>query len=177
MRNTLLISLFAVFFLGCSTSEKDTVTPAELLKVEGNWYIDFIFNYRTPAGKNPINASLNAFPNSNFLNLSSDGKVTMKNLGISAYGLDIFDSESYGGVYVVDKDVLTITLDISGKKLVSYYKIESAGTNKLSLFQDKALFVKALEENKGSLGDATYKEYLAIYSDNARFESQVDLVK
>ncbi len=176
MKNTLLILLFGALVTSCSSSESPE--PKTQLNIEGKWYVDFIFNYRTPIGKSPINASINTFPNENFIIFEPNGKASTLDLGIDTYGFDIFVPETYTEAsYQIDDKDLKINHTYNGKKYVSYYTIRSVDDKKLVLFQKKAQFIKALEENRSALGETIYKEKLEIYNNNNRFESEAEFLK
>ena len=151
-----------------------TITSNSLL---GNWYITKILNYATPIGKNPKNATVTVPAFNSFLVMDENGKASLSRIGIANYGFDPFNTGSYLATYTIDKDILKLSVIIEGKKYINYLKVKSITAKSLVLFQDKPLYIKALEENKVTVGEKSYKEDLAVYNDNDRYESEITLVK
>jgi hypothetical protein len=153
-----------------------TVEPKiEASSLVSNWYLTSIFNYATPIGKTPKNATITIAKFVSFLGLEANGIATLSNIGIGNYGFDPFTKDSFKGTFALDKNIVKIIVTIGGQKYVNYFKVKSVSSKSLVLFQDKALFLKALEENKTTMGDKAYKSDLAIYNENDRYESEVTL--
>jgi hypothetical protein len=143
----------------------------------GNWYITKIFNFASPKGKAPKNATITVPKFSSFLVMEANSKASLSKIGISNYGFDPFTQDSYIASYSIDKDILKLTVTISSRKYINYFKVKSVNEKEMVLFQDKPLYLKALEENKLIVGDKSYKEDLAVYNDNDRYESEITLLK
>jgi hypothetical protein len=151
-----------------------TIAASSLL---GNWYITKIFNLATPKGKAPKNATVTVPKFSSFLVMEVNSKASLSKIGISNYGFDPYTQDSYLASYTLDKDLIKLTVTISGRKYINYLRVKSVNEKELILFQDKPLYLKALEENKTTVGDKSYKEDLAVYNDNDRYESEITLLK
>ncbi len=154
--------------------ESPTIAANSLV---GNWYITKIINLATPIGKTPKNATLTVKAFNSFLVMEDNGKASLSRIGISNYGFDPFNQDSYLATFAIDKDILQLKVVIAGRKYINYFKVKSVTAKGLVLFQDKPLYLKALEENKATVGEKSYKEDLAIYNENDRYESEVTLAK
>ncbi len=158
--------------------EPAVVTPVfEANSFVGNWYVTKIFNLATPIGKSPKNATISLPAYNSFLVMEDNGKASLSRLSISNYGFDPYNLDSFLAAFAIDKDILKLTVTISGKKYVNYFKVKSVTAKNMVLFQDKALFIKALEDKKATVGEKSYNQDMALYKENDRYESEITLLK
>jgi hypothetical protein len=187
MKKILLLSTITFLLFSCSKKVEEEIVPVPVVPetlvtingadLIGNWYITKIINLALPTGKSPKNATVTVPAFSSFLGIETNGKSVLSNIGISNNGLDPFTKGSFGATYTIDKNIFKLIVDINSKKYINYFKVKSVTPKELVLFQDKALYIKALEENKTTIGETTYKADLAIYNENDRYESEITLLK
>lgn len=154
MQKILFLALLLTLTFSCKKSSDPS--PETSFNVEGNWSLDYYFSYRKQANADPLQATLNAMPGQNVLNLKADGTAQMINLGLDDNSFNIFTTQTIDGTWKTLNSFLFITFTKNGKVFNQKYKIIKATSTELEISKDLSLVKETLEDNKDALGPNTY---------------------